>query len=44
MRTIRNGQNLAVLVDRDALDAGRADVDPDQRVHRYAPSAAYTNS
>ena len=38
---LRPRDDLAVLVDRDRLDAGRADVEPDEH---QAPSAAYTSS
>ncbi len=37
------GDDLAVGRDRERLDAGRADVEPDERL-RHAPRAAYTSS
>ena len=42
IRLLGDGEHRAVLVDRDPLDAGRADVEADQRGH--APRAAYTSS
>ena len=42
---VGGGEHLAVRRDRDRLDAGRADVEPDQCLSpAQAPSAAYTSS